>query len=111
LASTARAFEVTRRARKVYGALMVIRRFAGFAIGVLLLSGCTTGAVPPTPEPVAETRTEVDWDAYPPSYQQIADEETEQKDCEALQDMFDIAPDDPNVLRYLDEALRIADCY
>lgn len=91
-----------------------MRRLTPLLLAGLLLTGCAATA--PTPDPVESTpaapeRTEVDWSQYPDDYQQIADEETEQQDCDALQDMFDVAPDDPALLSYLDEALTIAGCY
>jgi hypothetical protein len=83
---------------------------AGALIAALLLAGCA--APTPAAEPEAPpSRAEVDWSAYPSNYQRIVDEETEEGDCEALQGMFDAAPNDPDLLGYLDEAMRLADCY
>lgn len=83
---------------------------AALLVAVLSLAGCTSApATPPTP--TATDRTDVDWSKYGDSYQRIVDEETDEKDCAALQEMFDAAPDDPALLNYIDEALTTADCY
>jgi len=80
-------------------------------LAVLALAGCAANPGTPSATPVTSTRTQVDWSGYAASYQQIIDEETAEGDCTALQDMFDVAPDDPDLLSYIDESLRIADCY
>lgn len=82
----------------------------------LLLTGCASPAAPtpttgPSEPPAAEERTKVDWSTLPADYQRIVDEDTAAGDCEALQDMFDAAPDNVDLLNYLDEALELAGCY
>lgn len=91
------------------------------AVGlIVLLTGCSTpGSDNESPEPrPAETtetsepqRTEVDWSNLPTEYQRIIDEETAEKDCAALQEIFDAAPDRSDLLAYIDEALQEAGCY
>jgi hypothetical protein len=77
---------------------------------LLTLTGCAT--TPTTePSPTEPTRQQVDWTKYPTDYQRIVDEETTEQDCTALQEMFDAAPNDYDLLTYIDEALRIANCY
>lgn len=94
-----------------------MRRLAPLALAALLvLAGCATSPDAPdaTTEPTPSTtteRTEVDWSQHPTDYQRIVDEETADKDCAALQEMFDAAPDDVALLSYLDESLELAGCY
>lgn len=93
-----------------------MRRLAPVMLAALLLTGCAsqTPAAPSQPAestPVAPERADVDWNKLPADYQRIVDEETAEGDCTALQEMFDVAPDDAELLTYLDEALRIAGCY
>lgn len=97
------------------------------AILALTLTGCTGKDADPEPpvdtptvtetapsepsEPSEPDRTDVDWSTLPTNYQRIVDEETTAGNCDALQDMFDTAPQQTDLLKYLDEALTIADCY
>lgn len=82
---------------------------------VLALTGCAAPAATAptaTPEPTTTVeRTVVDWDAFPPEYQRLIDEDTAAGNCEALQETFDAARDDVPLLTYIDEALEIAGCY
>jgi hypothetical protein len=84
----------------------------------LFLGGCASpSAAEPTSSPTSEstptppTRADVDWSRYPDDYQRIIDEEMAEKDCGFLQEMFDVAPDDGQLLTYIDEALELAGCY
>jgi hypothetical protein len=85
-------------------------------IAVITITGCTSTPPPaptaptPTPTPTVE-RTEVDWSTLPPEYQRLVDEDTAAGNCDGLQEMFDAAPDQVDVLNYLNEALEIAGCY
>ena len=87
---------------------------AAAAVLTLALTGCTAASPTESPEPTPKptvARADVNWDALPSDYQRIVDEETTARDCDALQDMFDAAPDNPTLLTYLDEALELAGCY
>lgn len=94
------------------------------AILAVTLTGCTSKGTTPEPtvdtptvtetapaEPTEPERTDVDWSTLPTNYQRIVDEETTAGNCDALQNMFDAAPQQTDLLKYLDEALTIADCY
>jgi len=96
------------------------------AIAVLVIVLALTGCVRldnPEPEPPVDARTEVPWEDYPGSLQQIIDEEQAEGDCVTLQEMFDIqftssdsvlertGHGNTEVLSYIDEALELADCY
>lgn len=91
-----------------------MRRATPLLLAAVLLTGCSSTApqpdATPTPEPTSDRAT-VNWDAYPPEYQRIIDEDTTAGNCQALQDTFDAAPDDVALLTYLDEALELAGCY
>ena len=79
--------------------------------------------MPAESTPAASPPASVDWENYSASYQQIIDEEAAQKDCDALQGMFDVADaaDDAqrdragdgnaDLMAYIDEAMRTAGCY
>lgn len=96
---------------------------AAALLAILLLASCSGVLDSRTPEeanaPDSATsdesstagRTEVDWSGLPTEYQRIIDEETAERDCVALQEMFDVAPDRADLLAYIDEALREAGCY
>jgi hypothetical protein len=98
-------------------------RRAAALLAILLLASCSGAPDSQTPDetsaPDSPTsgevstpgRTEVDWSGLPTEYQRIIDEETAERDCVALQEMFDVAPDRADLLSYIDEALREADCY
>jgi hypothetical protein len=55
----------------------------------------------------------VDWESYPPSLKQIIDEEASEKDCRALQEMFDIwiNAGATDVAKYIHDSLESAGCY
>lgn len=85
-------------------------------VGLILLAGCSAPAPQaPTAQPSAPAveRAEVDWEAYSGSTKRIIDEETAEKDCIALQDMFDVADTAGflDQMKYIDEALTLAGCY
>ncbi|WP_137843843.1 hypothetical protein [Microbacterium sp. 2FI] len=95
-----------------------MRRLAPILLAGLFLTGCSAGTptapaetTPAETTPAEPERTTVEWDNYATEYQRIVDEETAEGDCAALQEMFDVAPDDPKLLSYIDEALTIAGCY
>lgn len=93
---------------------MRTKTLAASVVLALALTGCTAApdTEPTTPASSSPPdRTEVNWGALPPDYQRIVDEETAEQDCDALQDMFDAAPTDIDLLAYLDEALELAGCY
>lgn len=71
----------------------------------------TPRETPEPSEPAEPERTTVDWSKYPAKYQQIIDEDTAAGNCEGLQTTFDAAPSDAKLLTYIDEALKLADCY
>lgn len=79
-----------------------------------VLTGCSSSRPSPTPTPTAaDARSEVDWSEYPSATKRIIDEAEGTRDCGALQDMFDVADNAGflDQMKYIDEALRLADCY
>lgn len=111
--------------------MIPMRRLAAVTpvLALLLLSGCSMPSGTPRPveattePPAASERTEVDWENYPGSQQQIIDEEEAEADCAALQEMFDIADNaddaqrdrtgdgNADLMGYIDEAMKLAGCY
>ena len=100
---------------------------------IFVLTSCSAPIPNPTPvsagptpaesTPAESSPSSVDWENYSPSYQQIIDEEAAEKDCDALQEMFDVADDaddaqrdrtgdgNADLMNYIDEAMRTAGCY
>lgn len=83
---------------------------------VLILTGCSA----PAPQPTApltsapqDERTDVDWDQYPRDAQRLIDEAEATEDCDTLQATFDVADNAGflDQMTYIDEALKLADCY
>jgi hypothetical protein len=87
-----------------------------------VLTGCSS-APAEVPEPTENVRTSVPWDSYSPQVKINLDEMMEAKDCAGLQAQFDISYDNndatmnrvghnnADLMRYTDEAMRIAGCY
>jgi hypothetical protein len=97
---------------------------------IVLLAGCSAGPVAvdptsagaPTEQP-APPRAAVQWEDYDAAIKTNIDELQATADCDALQEAFDTADSNNAATRdrtghsnamlmtYIDEALRLADCY
>ena len=87
-------------------------------LSILLLTGCsaespTSGYVEQQPKVTKTVQNPaIDWDKHPSSLKQIIDEEKAEKDCRALQEMFDIWVDvDARVGSYIHNSMDSAGCY
>jgi len=99
---------------------------SAFSIAVLtLFTGCSSAPTAPTAteSPTAQSRAQVEWGDYAHSVKVDVDELTDIRDCGGLQAAFDIAYKNDETTRtrvghgnaklmeYIDEAMKIADCY
>jgi hypothetical protein len=98
-----------------------------FGVWLLLVAACggpATATAPPTatPKPLP-TESVVEWQDYAPDVQSQLDTLAEAKDCDALQQQFDIAVStshstlnrtghsNAKLIAYIDAAMRDAGCY
>lgn len=84
------------------------------AVAALLLTGCASGSSGDD-EKATEKGPQVNWSKYPSSQKRLIDNAARDGKCRLLQATFDTQAGkdgaDPDLLDYIDQKLRSANCY